>query len=162
LKLTALFIILLVLPLSSIAFAQLGDKTGFVQRLSIETDGYNFEVETVSSFDITDYEFNSDEKRLTIFISSTVQNNLAEIQIPKNLINGNFTFYLNDEQIEVDVKGNKQISFITLEFPGDGFHKLDIIGTTYLPEFSTISSLVLATSLIGILFLKKVNKRIIH
>jgi len=133
-----------------------------VQRLSIETDGYDFEVKTVSSFDITDYEFNSDEKRLTMFISSTVQNNLVEIQIPKNLISGNFTFYLNDEQIEADVKGNKQISFITLEFPGDGFHKLDIIGTTYLPEFSTIASLVLATSLIGILFLKKVNKRIIH
>jgi len=162
LKLTALFIILLVLPLSPIAFAQLGDKTGLVQRLSIETDGYNFEVETVSSFDVTDYEFSSDEKRLTMFISSTVQNNLAEIQIPKNLINGNFTFYLNDEQIEADVKGNEQISFITLEFPGDGFHKLDIIGTTYLPEFSTIASLILATSLIGILFLKKVNKRIIH
>jgi len=133
-----------------------------VQRLSIETGGYNFEVETISSFDITDYEFNSDEKRLTMFISSTVQNNLVEIQIPKNLINGNFTFYLNDEQIEAAVKGNEQISFITLEFPGDGFHKLDIIGTTYLPEFSTIASLVLATSLIGILFLKKVNKRIIH
>jgi len=119
-------------------------------------------VKTVSSFDITDYEFNSDEKRLTMFISSTVQNNLVEIQIPKNLINGNFTFYLNDEQIESVVKGNEQISFITLEFPGDGFHKLDIIGTTYLPEFSTIASLVLATSLIGILFLKKVNKKIIH
>jgi len=162
LKLTALFIILLVLPLSPIAFALLGDKTGFVQRLSIETSGYNFEVKTVSSFDITDYEFNSDEKRLTMFISSTVQNNLVEIQIPKNLINGNFTFYLNDEQIKADVKGNEQISFITLEFPGDGFHKLDIIGTTYLPEFSTIASLVLATSMIGILFLKKVNKRIIH
>lgn len=161
-KLTALFIILLVLPLSPIAFALLGDKTGFAQRLSIETGGYNFEVETVSSFDITDYEFNSGEKRLTMFISSTVQNNLVEIQIPKNLISGNFTFYLNDEQIKADVKGNEQISFITLEFPGDGFHKLDIIGTTYLPEFSTIASLVLATSLIGILFLKKVNKRIIH
>ena len=161
-KSVSFLIILLILPLFPIAFAQLGDKTGFVQRLSIETDGYNFEVETVSSFDITDYEFNSDEKRLTMFISSTVQNNLVEIQIPKNLINGNFTFYLNDEQIEAVVKGNEQISFITLEFPGDGFHKLDIIGTTYLPEFSTIASLVLATSLIGILFLKKVNKRIIH
>ena len=133
-----------------------------MQRLSIETDGYDFEVKTVSSFDITDYEFNSDEKRLTMFISSTVQNNLVEIQIPKNLISGNFTFYLNDEQIEADVKGNERISFIMLEFPGDGFHKLDIIGTTYLPEFSTIASLILATSLIGILFLKKINKRIIY
>ena len=161
-KSVSFLIILLVLSLFPIAFGQLSDKTGFVQRLSIETDGYDFEVKTVSSFDITDYEFNSDEKRLTMFISSTVQNNLVEIQIPKNLISGNFTFYLNDEQIEADVKGNERISFIMLEFPGDGFHKLDIIGTTYLPEFSTIASLVFATSLIGILFLKKVNKRIIH
>ncbi len=132
---------------------------GLVHHLPVETGGYIFQVESIANFDISDYEFSSDDKRLTIFISSNVQNNLGEIQIPKNLINGNFTFYLNDQEIFADVKTNEKISFITIEFPGNGTKKLDIIGTTYLPEFSEIAQLVLATSLIGILFLKKFRKK---
>jgi len=152
-----LFTIIFLILVFPIAFAQISDKTGLAKRFTIETGGYNFEVETVSSFDITDYEFSSDEKRLTFFISSTVRNNLSEIQIPKNLINGNFTFYLNDEEIFPRVQGNEKISFITIEFPGTGFHKLDIIGTTYLPEFSEIAPLVLATSLLGVLLIKRIK-----
>jgi len=144
------------------AFGQYFDTPGLVNRLPVETGGYIFEVITVSSFDIPDYQFSSEEKRLSLIISSGVSNNLAEIQIPKNLINGNFTFYLNGQEISADVKTNEKISFITIEFPGKGLHKLDIIGTTYLPEFSEIAQLVLATSLICILFLNKFRKKIIH
>ena len=143
-------------------FGQFFDTPGFVNRFPIETGGYVFEVQTTSNFDIPDYQFSSEEKRLSFIISSSVSNNLAEIQIPKNLINGNFTFYLNDEQVFADVKTNEQISLITMEFPGKGLHKLDIIGTTYLPEFSEIAPLVLAMSLIGIVFLKKFKKKLIH
>jgi len=153
-------IIFLFIGISPIAFGQLSDKTGLAQGLSIETGGYNFEVETVGSYDITGYEFDSDDKRLTVFISSTVNNNLGEFLIPKNLINGNFTFFLNDEEIFPNVRGNEKISFITIEFPGKGFHTLDIIGTTYLPEFSEVLPLVLATSMFGILFLKIVRKKL--
>jgi hypothetical protein len=135
------------------AYAQSFDRAGLLNRFDIETGGYSFEVETVSNFDVTDYEFSSDEKRLTFFISSNVQNNLIEIQIPKNLINGNFTFYLNDEQIFANVLTNDKISFITAEFEGNGFHKLDIIGTTYLPEFSTLM-LVFASMLSASLVIK--------
>ncbi len=144
------------------AFGQFFDTPGLVNRLPVETGGYIFDVITVSSFDIPDYQFSSEEKRLSLIISTGVSNNLAEIQIPKNLINGNFTFYLNGQEIFADVKTNEKISFITIEFPGKGLHKLDIIGTTYLPEFSEIAQLVLATSLIGIIFLKKFGKKIIH
>jgi len=144
------------------AFGQFFDTPGFVNRIPIETGGYIFEVRTVSSFDIPDYQFSSEEKRLSLIITTSVSNNLLEIEIPKNLINGNFTFYLNGQEIFADVKTNEKISFITIEFPGKGLHKLDIIGTTYLPEFSEIAQLVLATSLIGIVLLKKFGKKIIH
>ncbi len=150
------------LLLSPSAFGQYFDTPGLVNRLPVETGGYIFEVIIVSSFDIPDYQFSSEEKRLSLIITSSVSNNLAEIQIPKNLINGNFTFYLNGKEIFADVKTNEKISFITIEFPGKGLHKLDIIGTTYLPEFTEIAQLVLATSLIGIVFLKKFGKKIIH
>ena len=153
-------IIFLVIAISPPAFGQGFEKMGLAQDLTIETGGYSFEVETTSSYDITGYEFDSDEKRLTVFISSTVNNNLGEFLIPKNLINGNFTFFLNDEEIFPNVRGNERISFITIEFPGKGFHQLDIIGTTYLPEFSEVLPLVLATSMFGILFLKIVRKKL--
>ena len=158
------------------AFGQFFDTPGLVNRLQVENEGYIFEVHVVSSFDIPSHQFSSEEKRLSFFISTSVSNNLSEIQIPKNLLNGNFTFYLNGQEIFADVKTNDKISFITLEFPGKGLHKLDIIGTTTittttttpLPESSEITplvlviSLVLAISLIGIVFLKKFKKKIIH
>lgn len=133
------------------------DNPGLKQSFTIETGGYEFEVVSTSNFEITDHEFDKDEKRLTFFINSGIENNLSEVVIPTNLINGNFTFYLNEEEIFPNVKTSEKISFITLEFPGVGIHKLDIIGTTYLPEFSEIAMLVLATSMFGLIFLKGKN-----
>lgn len=137
-KIIFFIIILCFVTVAQLAYGQQFDRAGLLNRFDIETGGYNFEVETVSNFDVTDYEFSSEDKRLTFFISSNVQNNLVEIQIPKNLIDGNFTFYLNDQEIFPKIQASEKISFITAEFPGDGFHKLDIIGTTYLPEFSAV------------------------
>ncbi len=171
-----IFTFLLIIPP---AFGQFFDTPGWVNRLQVENEGYIFEVHVVSSFDIPSHQFSSEEKRLSFFISTSVSNNLSEIQIPKNLLNGNFTFYLNGQEIFADVKTNDKISLITIEFPGKGLHKLDIIGTTTtpttttttttpLPESSEITplvlviSLVLAISLIGIVFLKKFKKKIIH
>jgi len=169
-----IFTFLLIIPP---AFGQFFDTPGWVNRLQVENEGYIFEVHVVSSFDIPSHQFSSEEKRLSFFISTSVSNNLSEIQIPKNLLNGNFTFYLNGQEIFADVKTNEKISLITLEFPGKGLHRLDIIGTTTtpttttttpLPESSEITplvlviSLVLGISLIGIIFLKKFKKKIIH
>ena len=61
-------------------------------RLDIQTSGHTFEVKTVSNFDIYDYDFDRDEKLLTLYISSGLENNLGEVIIPTNLLGGNFTF----------------------------------------------------------------------
>lgn len=166
-KLILFIIIFISLLIPTSVFGQYFDTPGFVNRFPINTGGEVFEVKVVSNFDIPDYQFNSDEKRLSFIISSSITNNLAEFEIPKNLINGNFTFYLNNEEIFADVKTNALISFITLEFPGSGLHKFDIIGTTYLSETNDIkteadfSLLILIIGIIaaagagGIIFLKK-------
>lgn len=115
------------------AFGQLlSDATGLVQRLDVEVGGHAFEIKTVSNYDIIDHEFDKDEKRLTIFIDSGLENNLGEINIPQTLLSGNFTFYLNDVLYDANVKSNERISFITLNFTGSGNHQLDIFGTTSL------------------------------
>ena len=140
------------------AYAQYFDTPGLLQKFEIETGGYHYEVQTTSNFDVQEVEFSSDEKKLTLFIKSALENNLSEIQIPINLINGNFTFFLNDQEFFPDVKRSERISLITAEFEGAGLHKLEIIGTTYLPELSEIAPLVLATSIFGLLLLKRFKK----
>jgi len=141
------------------AFGQpIAERTGLKEKFTIETGGYDFIVDVTANFDVLDLEISEKDKKLTLFISSSLENNLAEIQIPINLINGNFTFFLNEQEIFPKVLMNKRISFVTFEFEGSGKHKLEIIGTTYLPEFKDIAPIVLATSLIGLLLVKKLKK----
>jgi len=125
-----LFIPLLLVLIITPAFGQLlSDKTGLVNRFDVETGGFVFEIKTVANFDVIDHEFDKDEKRLTIFISSGLENNLGEIVIPQILLSGNFTFYLNDMQHNLEIKSNDRISFVTLNFTGIGNNKIDIIAT---------------------------------
>jgi len=126
-----LFVLLLLLVITP-AFAQLSDRTGLVNRLEVKTGGHSFEVQTVSNFDISNYEFDDDQKRLTLYITSGLENNLGEVYIPQTLLSGNFTFYINGEEYHPNVKINDQISFITLNFTGSGDSKIEIIGTNYL------------------------------
>ncbi|MDH3279494.1 MAG: hypothetical protein OEL84_12225 [Nitrosopumilus sp.] len=129
-----LFLLLLVLLfLISPVYGQLlSDATGLVNRLDIQTGGYTFEIETVSNFNIYDYDFDKDENRLSLFINSGLENNLGEILIPQRFLGGNFTFYLNDQQYFPKINSNEKISFITLNFTGSGENKLEIIGTIHL------------------------------
>ena len=124
--------LLLLLVFAPVHGQLLGDKTGLVTRFDVQTSGYTYEVQTVSNFDITDHEFDKDEKRLTIFIKSGLENNLGEVIIPKILLGGNFTFYLNDLEFSPQIKSNEKISFVTLNFTGLGNNKLDIFATEAL------------------------------
>jgi len=127
-----LFISFLLLLVVTPAFGQLSDKTGLVNRLDVKTGGYVFEVETVANFDIQDFEFDEEQKRLTLYVSSSLENNLGEIYLPQTLLSGNFTFYINGEEYLPTIKLNDNISFITLNFTGSGNNKIEIIGTDYL------------------------------
>lgn len=138
-----------------LAYGQLSDRTGLKQVFTIETGGYSFPVEVVSNFNVEETVFSAEEKKLTLHVFSSLQNNIAEIQIPKNLINGNFTFFVNGTEVFPNVQTSDKISFVFMEFAGNGTNRIEIIGTTYLPEFSAVAPLVLASSLAGLLLLKR-------
>ena len=99
-------------------------------------------------------------KTITFHLQSSLDYNLLEILIPKNLINGEFTFLLDGSEIFPRVNIDDNNSFITIEFNGTGKHILEIIGTTYLPEFAEVAPIVLATSLIGIIVILKRFKKL--
>lgn len=150
-----IFVIIISLLAIPLAYGQLSDRTGLKQVFTIETGGYSFPVEVVSNFNVEETVFSAEEKKLTLHVFSSLQNNIAEIQIPKNLINGNFTFFVNGTEVFPNVQTNDKISFVFMEFAGNGTNRIEIIGTTYLPEFSAVAPLVLASSLAGILLLKR-------
>ena len=135
-----LFISFLLLLVVTPVFGQLlSDKTGLVNRLDVKTGGYTFEIETVANFDIQDFKFDEEQKRLTLYVSSSLENNLGEVYLPQTLLSGNLTFYINGEEYFPTIKLNDNISFITLNFTGSGNNTIEIIGTGYLQGLNQTS-----------------------
>jgi len=133
-----LLVPLLLLLIVNPAFGLISeDGTGLIKRLNVNVDGHIFEVITTSNYDIEEHEFNKDEKRLTFFINSSLENNLGEIVLPNELLGDNLTFYVNDVKSIQNVKSSEKISFITLNFTGIGNNKIDIIGTEIAETFDS-------------------------
>lgn len=131
-KIILLSLIALSVILSPAYGQLLSDATGLVNRLDVQSTGHTFEIKTVSNFDIYDFDFNRDEKLLTLYISSGLENNLGEIIIPTNLLSGNFTLLLNDQEYNTKINSNEKISFITLNFTGSGDNQLKIFASEVL------------------------------
>lgn len=118
----------------------LSDATGLVNRFNIETDGYVFEIIITSNFDVQKVEFDKEQKQLTFHAVSSLENNLGEIIIPHNLLSGNFTFYLNDQEHYPKIQSSDRIAFITLNFTGSGNNKVDVIATNYLADVDPLNA----------------------
>ena len=115
------------------AYGQLlSDATGLINRIDIQTSGYDFEVVLTANFDLVDYTFDKNSKQITLYLDSGLENNLGELVIPSSLLNGDFTFYLNDQEFFPKIQSSERIHFITLEFTGSGSNVLSISGTEYL------------------------------
>lgn len=135
------------------AFGAISDKTGLKKDFTIETGGYNFDVVTVANFEINDVKLDKDNKKLTFDITSGIEDNFGEIQLPINLIDGDLTFFVNGEEIFPQVRKNDRISFFVLEFNGTGHNTVEIVGTTYLPEFSSLT--LLAGAAFSVIFISR-------
>ncbi|HSB57224.1 MAG TPA: hypothetical protein VLD38_05410 [Nitrosopumilaceae archaeon] len=139
------------------AFGAISDKTGLKKDFTIETSGYDFKVDSVANFEINDVKFTRDDKKLAFDITSSLENNFAEIQIPINLIDGDLTVFVNGEEIFPQIRKNEQISFIVVEFNGTGHNSMEIIGTTYLPEFSSLTLLVTVIAFCAVIMFIKLK-----
>lgn len=118
----------------------------------IKAEQYTFVVNTTANYDIQNVTFNKDTKTLTFLGNSSYTNNIAEIEIPSNLIGGNYTIVQDGKQIFPIVLKNANLTTVILKFNDTGNLKTDIAGTTYLPEFSGIAPAIMLASF-GILFL---------
>jgi len=124
------------------AYGQLlSDATGLINRFDVQTSGYTFEIKLTSNFDFTDYTFDKDQKQIILYLDSELENNLGEIIIPQNLLSGNFTFYLNEQEFFPKIQSNEKIHFITLNFTGSGSNVIAISGSEYLSGLTEIVSI---------------------
>ena len=132
------FTVLLFFVLTPVHGQLLSDATGLINRIDIQTSGYDFEVVLTANFDLLDYDFDINNKQLTLYLDNGLENNLGEIIIPSTLLSGDFRFYLNDQEFFPKVQSNEKISFITLNFTGLGNNVVEIIGTEYLSGLDDI------------------------
>ena len=163
---TLIFIssIILLGLLSAQAFAQqpttpkVMDSPGIKWEWKIKAENYTFVVTTVSNYDMKNVTFNKINKELIFTGNSTHAGNIAEIEIPRNLIGGNLTVAQDGKPITSLIIPGTSSSTIMLKFNQTGLTNTSIVGTTYLPEFSSVTSLVMVLSVVIVLFTLRLRK----
>ena len=143
--------------LSAPAFANL-EYPGIKWGWKIKTANYTYIVTTVSNYDMKNVTLNSDNKELIFIGNSTHTGNIAEIVIPRSLIGGSLTVTQDGKQILPIVINGTGSSTIILKFNQTGTTTANVFGTTYLPEFGGISTLVMITSIGMVIFTLKTRK----
>ncbi len=107
------------------AFAEpISDKTGLKTTFSVMVNSKPYAIETTANFDVRNVSFEDDT--LIFAINSSLENNFAELQIPNEIVKGELQFFLDDTIITPKVQKNEKISFVTLEFAGNGSHTLQV------------------------------------
>ena len=143
--------------LSAPAFADLS-YPGIKWEWKINAANYTYIVTTVSNYDMKNVTLNSVNKELIFTGNSTHTDNIAEIEIPSNLIGGSLTVTQNGKQISpIKINGTGS-STIILKFNQTGIITTNVLGTTYLPEFGGVSALILIMSIGIVIFTLKIRK----
>jgi hypothetical protein len=131
----ALLLLIMVLP----AFAEpISDKTGLKTTFSVSIDSKSYDIESTANFDVRNVSFEDDT--LIFAINSSLENNFGELQIPNDITQGDLQFFLDGTQITPKVLKNEKISFVTLEFAGNGTHTLEVKSDYVEPEEEIIPS----------------------
>jgi len=101
-----------------------------------------------------DIEFDQQNKKLTLDIDTSDSYKRAEIFISHELLDGEFTFFVNGVQ-RTDIETYKETGYSYIS-PGivTDKTKIEIIGTTAIPEFP-VAALVLVASIITTIFFSK-------
>ena len=113
----------------------LSDKTGLKFTFPVKTDGHSFIVEATGNLDVTNLDFNKEEKTITLFVQSSLENNSLEFSFPNTLIGGDYTVFLDNDEFIAEIQTGSNVTFVTMDFSGIGKHKIEISGTTSLDFF---------------------------
>ncbi len=110
-----IFALLLVslITIPTVSAIPLADKTGFKFSFPVTIDGSYYVVEGTTNFDIQRMDHDAENNEITFKIKSSLDYNLAEIIIPRNLLVGdNLIFMITS--IPTSVTQEVELSSITL------------------------------------------------
>ena len=147
-KIIFMLAFVLIITIPTISAVPLADKTGFKFSFPASLDDNFFVVEGTTNFDMKRMDFDSENREITFEIQSSLDNNLAEIIIPRTLLRGDdLTFMITSIPTLVMQEGESssitlqvipkiihydpQNVFTTLEFNGSGTHYLTISESSY-------------------------------
>jgi len=147
-KIIFMLAFVLIITIPTISAAPLADKTGFKFSFPASLDDNFFVVEGTTNFDMKRMDFDSENREITFEIQSSLDDNLAEIIIPRTLLRGDdLTFMITSTSTSVMQEGepssitlqviptiihyDSQNVFTTLEFNGSGTHYLTISESSY-------------------------------
>jgi len=119
---------------------------------------------------INNITFNQSEKHLSIEFEEIQPRTEFNVIIPHKLLNNNYTIFLNDKLLDPNENRNslqhvyidkwKGFTGIEVNTEGTGFYKLDVYGTSAIPEFGVYAMIILAASILPIIFAR--NKLILR
>ena len=99
----------------------LSDKTGFKFTFPVKTDGHSFIVEATGNLDITDLDFNKEQKSITLFVLSSLENNSLEVSFPNDMIGGDYSIFLDGIKFTPKLQAGSNMTFIIMDFVGIGY-----------------------------------------
>jgi hypothetical protein len=106
---------------------------GFVNKYLIDTNGQNFEITLTTNFNVLSHTFSANDKMLQFNVQAIHEKeNVAELIIPLDLFDGEFTILLDGEEISAGINKTSRSSIISIVFDGKGEYTLDITATNYL------------------------------
>ena len=125
---------------------------GFVNKYMISTDGHNFEITFTANFTVLSHTFSAHDKMLQFNVDAVHEKeNVAEIIIPRDLFDGEFTILLDGKEISAQVHKTDRSSVVSIVFDGNG-DTIDITATKYLGvelEKSNGGGCLIATATFG-------------
>jgi len=108
---------------------------GFVNKYVISADEYNFEITFTANFTVLSHTFSAHDKMLQFNVDAVHEKeNVAEIIIPRDLFDGEFTILLDGKEIFAQVNKTDRSSVVSIVFDGNGEYTLDITATNYLEK----------------------------
>ena len=143
-KLLLIFLIIMAVP--TVDAIPLSDMTGLKFTFPVKTDDRSFRIEATGNLEIRNFDFDKNERSITLDIISSIENNILEIVIPRSLISGDFRFYLDDAELFPKLNQGKHALLVTIEFTGIGKHEIKLQGTTYLDIFDVSEKIDYETS----------------
>ena len=114
--------------------------------------------------------FNQEDKHLSVEFEEIQPKPDFDVIIPHKLLNGNYTVFLNDRLLDPNVDPNDSqhvhiskwegFTRIDINTDGVGIYKLDVYGTSTIPEFGMYAIIILVLSIVPIILAK--NKLILR